>query len=148
MKSMNAVVDGILVHYQESGDKNAPVALLLHGWAADVKSFAKLAEHLQKQFRVVRLDMPGFGASEQPSSDWHMADYAQFVSHFVAKVGLDGVLLVGHSFGGRVSIKAVASGLLSPQKLVLLDSGGVQHSRDARNKMYKAIAKTGKMITM
>jgi pimeloyl-ACP methyl ester carboxylesterase len=148
MKSMNVVVDGILVHYQESGDKNAPVALLLHGWAADIKSFAKLAEHLQKQYRVVRLDMPGFGASEQPSPDWHIASYAQFVSHFVAKVGLDIALLIGHSFGGRVSIKAIASGALTPQKLVLLDSGGIQHSRDARNQVYKAIAKTGKVVTM
>jgi len=146
---MNTVVDGILVHYQEAGDKDAPVALLLHGWAADIKSFAKLAEHLQKQFRVIRLDMPGFGGSEQPSPDWHIADYAQFVAHFATKINVQKIgLLVGHSFGGRVSIKAVASGLLAPAQLVLLDSGGVQHSRDARNQVYKAIAKTGKVVTM
>lgn len=146
---MNTVVDGILVHYQEAGDKYAPVALLLHGWAADIKSFAKLAEHLQKQFRVIRLDMPGFGGSEQPSPDWRIADYAQFVAHFAAKINLhDITLLVGHSFGGRVSIKAIAGGLLTPRQLVLLDSGGVQHSRDARNQVYKAIAKTGKAVTM
>lgn len=146
---MNTVVDGILVHYQEAGDKNAPVALLLHGWAADIKSFAKLAEHLQKNYYVIRLDMPGFGGSEQPRPDWRIADYAQFVAHFTAKINLQNIaVLVGHSFGGRVSIKAVSGGLLAPQRLVLLDSGGVQHSRDARNQVYKAIAKTGKVVTM
>jgi pimeloyl-ACP methyl ester carboxylesterase len=145
---VNTVVTGTLVHYEESGEKTAPVALLLHGWAADAKSFAGLAAHLQKDFRVIRLDLPGFGGSERPKTDWQIADYAQFVHDFTQKIELQNIaLLVGHSFGGRICIKVVASGLLVPKQLVLLGSGGIKHSNDARNQLYKAIAKTGKAVT-
>lgn len=145
---MNIVVDGVLTHYEVSGDAKKPVALLLHGWAADSKSLAGLAAHLQAHYYVVRIDLPGFGGTEKPPADWHIADYANFVRDAAAKMGLNKIgLLVGHSFGGRITIKAVATGVLAPQKVVLLGSGGITHSRDARNLVYKTIAKTGKAVT-
>lgn len=145
---MNIVVNGVLAHYETTGDAKKPVALLLHGWAADIKSFAGLAAHLQKRYFVVRLDLPGFGGSERPPADWHIADYANFARDFAAKAGIAAVdLLVGHSFGGRIAIKAVATGVLTPKKIVLLGSGGIRHSNDARNRLYKIVAKTGKFVT-
>jgi pimeloyl-ACP methyl ester carboxylesterase len=145
---MNIVVNGVLTHYEAAGDAKKPVALLLHGWAADVKSLAGLGAHLQRHYYVVRLDLPGFGGTEQPPADWHIADYAHFVRDAAAKIGLKSIaLLVGHSFGGRITIKAAATGVIAPQKIVLLGSGGITHSRDARNLAYKIVAKAGKAVT-
>jgi pimeloyl-ACP methyl ester carboxylesterase len=145
---MNAVVNGVLTHYEAAGDTKLPVALLLHGWAADVNSLAGLAVHLQGRYRVVRVDLPGFGGSERPPADWHIVDYARFIRDFAAKIGVKKIgLLIGHSFGGRITIKAVASGVLAPQKIVLLGSGGIQHSHTVRNQAYKILAKTGKLVT-
>jgi pimeloyl-ACP methyl ester carboxylesterase len=69
------------------------------------------------------------------------------VQAFTAKLGLRKIeFLVGHSFGGRVAIKAIADGVLSPTRLVLIGSAGVRHSLSLRNQLFKALAKTGKAV--
>jgi pimeloyl-ACP methyl ester carboxylesterase len=52
--------------------------------------------------------------------------------------------LVGHSFGGRICIKAVSERILSPDKIVLIGSAGVKHSESLRNMSYRLVAKSGK----
>jgi pimeloyl-ACP methyl ester carboxylesterase len=85
--------------------------LLLHGWGANLQTFDGLARPLAPTFRVVRLDLPGFGGTEQPPSDWHIADYAQFVSAFLQKLGVSQpACIIAHSFGGRVTIKGRGAG--------------------------------------
>ena len=140
------IVNDLATTYADDGA--GPVLLLLHGWSSSAVAFQSLAAGLLGSFRVIRLDLPGFGGSEQPKSDWHIQDYAAFVQAFLAKLGVGQVFaVVGHSFGGRVAIKALANGLLRPAKLVLIDSGGVRESQSARNRLLKIVAKTGKVVT-
>lgn len=145
---MNLVVNGILLHYRESGKPGAPVVLMLHGWGATSASLDSLAAALAQDFRVIQLDLPGFGGSEVPPPDWHVADYAQLVQDFVAKAKLAPLhTVIGHSFGGRVAIKALGTGLLAPDRLVLIGAPAVARHRTFRNQFYKAAAKTGKAVT-
>ncbi len=146
MVDKQAVVSGLITTYSDHG--SGPVLVLLHGWGTDHKSFAGLSAALADTYRVICVDLPGFGGTQQPPTDWHIADYAQFVGDFLAKIGIDGDYIIGgHSFGGRVCIKAVGTGLLTPTKLMLIDSAGVRVSRSFRNQLYKAAAKVGKAIT-
>jgi len=55
--------------------------------------------------------------------------------------------LVGHSFGGRVIIKGIASGFLDAKKVVLIGAAGVKPPKSAKKQAFKAVAKVGKVVT-
>lgn len=142
---MKIIVDNLAIHYQDEG--KGPAAVLLHGWAANLNTFDALAGELQKKYRVIRLDWPGFGGSEQAAKDWSVTEYAVFLKTFLGKVKVNPDVLIGHSFGGRVAMKSVANGLLKPKKLILLDTGGIKTSSSVRNKALKGLAKLAKAAT-
>jgi len=141
---MKILVEGIAAEY---GDEGAgPVVLLLHGWKDTLHTFDALMPILAKHFRVVRVDLPGFGGSEAPSVSWCLEDYARFVERFVSKLQLTVHLLVGHSFGGRIVIKGVSTRVLIPRKVVLIASAGIAKANPLRIVAVAALAKLGKVI--
>lgn len=143
---MKIMVQGQLVEYKDEG--TGPVIVLLHGWGANLASFSDLAKELSNNARVIRLDFPGFGGSVKPDDSWGVGEYAQFVSAFLKKLNIDAVdAFIGHSFGGRVIIKGIATGVLSAKKIVLLDTAGVRPQPTAKKAFLKMIAKTGKVVT-
>lgn len=142
---MQAIIQNLSVHYTDMGSGKA--ILFLHGWGASGANFAELAAKFAQQYRVVSVDLPGFGGSEQPQDDWHVGDYAMFVVALLEKLGIEKpYAIIGHSFGGRVALRGVATGVLQADKLVLIGAAGVKHSTSARNTAIKAVAKTGKAV--
>jgi len=142
---MNIIVNGQLVEYTDQG--KGPVALLLHGWGTTSKSLEVIANALAENHRVLRLDFPGFGGSPRPQQDWFIEDYAAFVGDFLKKIGTQADIVIGHSFGGRVIIKSIATGILNPQKVVLIGAAGVKPNTSAKKAVFRVIAKTGKAVT-
>jgi len=123
------------------------VVLILHGWGTDAKNFDSLAAYLAGDFRVLRLDLPGFGGTEAPAGAWRVRDYAEFVARFLEKLNiieLRGV--IGHSFGGRIVIKGLAEGILSARQAVLIDSAGITHPKTMRVQVYGLVARIGKRL--
>jgi pimeloyl-ACP methyl ester carboxylesterase len=59
--------DGVRIFYRESGDPNAPVVLLLHGFPASSFQYRELIPRLADRYRVIAPDMPGFGFTEVPA---------------------------------------------------------------------------------
>jgi pimeloyl-ACP methyl ester carboxylesterase len=81
--------------------------LALHGWR---RSHADFDAVLDGMAAAVALDLPGFGASAAPEAAWGSADYADAVAPTLEEEGLDqGLVVVGHSFGGRVAIQLAAA---------------------------------------
>jgi pimeloyl-ACP methyl ester carboxylesterase len=142
---MKIIVNSLAIEYLEDG--TGPVMLLMHGWKDNMHSFDPLIPELAKMSRVVRLDLPGFGASEAPKSAWFLADYAQFIKAFCQKLGINPEILVGHSLGGRIVIKSVSDGVLKPKKIILIASAGLAKTQTARNRSFSLVAKIGKVIT-
>jgi pimeloyl-ACP methyl ester carboxylesterase len=58
--------DGIRVFYRAAGDPTAPVVLLLHGFPTSSFMFRELIPLLADEYRVIALDLPGFGFTEVP----------------------------------------------------------------------------------
>ena len=139
---MRVLIKNLAVEYTDKG--NGPVMLLLHGWGNDLHSFDALVQSLISSWRVIRLDLPGFGGSEAPKETWGVGEYSQFVRAFIERLGISAYLLVGHSFGGRIAIKGIADGLLRAKKLVLIGSAGLAKRKTLRNRLFKTIAKVGK----
>ena len=72
------------------------------------------------------LDLPGFGASEEPPIPWSAGDYARFVSAFLNSLSISGCHFVGHSFGGSVGIVLAAERAAQIKRMALLNSAGVR----------------------
>jgi len=144
---MKVVVDNLLINYLIEGKKSGKTILMLHGWANDLTIFQQIASKLAKHYRVLRLDLPGFGGSQIPSKAWKIIDYGRLVKNFCLKVGFRPEILIGHSFGGRIIIKMVSEAFIQPKKIVLFNSAGVKASNFWRSKLLKAAAKGGKIIT-
>src|SRR5476649_1813612 len=102
---LNLIVNNELISYSEDGDRSSPVIVLLHGWGADSQSFAQITSTLKSDFRVISIDLPGFGASELPPVGWRVSDYAFMLQSFLRKLEITDIrAIIGHSFGGRVAI--------------------------------------------
>lgn len=143
---MKMIVQGIAVEYRDEGA--GPVMLMLHGWKDSLHTFDPLVRELATRFRVVRIDMPGFGESEMPDPSWKLDDYVDLVHACIEKLGIDVTVLVGHSFGGRVIIKGLARRLFHPRTVVLIASAGVGERQVGKNAMLKMVAKAGKVATV
>ena len=116
---------GVRVHYRDVG-VGMPV-LLLHGWGSSAGSFALLQNDLSEQFRVLAVDLPGFGGSDMPPFAWQLSDYVNLVEAFLNELHITQPALLGHSFGGRIGICLAAKGLVA--KLLLVNSAGVRPKR-------------------
>lgn len=92
--------------------------IFLHGWGSH-KNLMKHAfgAHL-KQFRHIYIDMPGFGNSTCNMS-LTTEDYATILESFISMIEVDKMIILGHSFGGKVAT------LLNPEFLVLVGSAGI-----------------------
>src|SRR4051812_6722174 len=100
------IIDGLLVNYLEVNPQAANTAILLHGWQSQASVWNPVIEKLSGQpFRLIAMDLPGFGKSQLPKTDWGVGDYSKLVKLFLEKLGITSAIIIGHSFGGRVGIK-------------------------------------------
>lgn len=140
------IVNELLISYGESGD-NGPAVLLLHGWGDSSKTFESLAKVLSKDYRVLAIDLPGFGASDNPPGVWGLSDYAKIVGAFADKLKLQLYCVIGHSNGGAIAIRALSSKTLKSDRLVLLASSGVRDVYRGKKTILRVVAKTAKLVT-
>lgn len=144
---MQIVVNDLLTTYELQGSGSKTI-VLLHGWADTHASFKKLQAALAEKFTVVSFDLPGFGATTAPMTAWDLNDFAGFTAAFLHKLDMDEpYAMVGHSNGGAILIRGISQKILKTEKLILLASAGIRSRRKGRKLMFKAIAKSGKVIT-
>lgn len=140
------IVDDLMVTYEQSG--KGPVVVLLHGWGDSLQTFTQLRNELVANYQTIAVDLPGFGGTQAPAEPWGLDDYAEFVAHFLKKVGVTSVhTFVGHSNGGAIAIRGLAKGHIDSQKLVLLASAGVRDENKAKNKSLRVLARGAKVLT-
>ena len=135
--SMNITIDGYNINYKITGPDDAETtAVILQGWGTGLDLYDFAAGCINDSCRVVQLDFPGFGESDEPREPWRPADYADFFCSFAEAIGITKAVLIGHSYGGRVIIKlAVRDDLpFEIEKIVLVDSAGIMPERSAAQK--------------
>ena len=118
-------VEGRPALYGEAGE-GLPV-LFLHGWGLGQHAYKRSMKRLvQLGCRVFAPALPGFGGTaDLPRSDFSLAGYARWVDLFLEAVGVDEpVFVIGHSFGGGVSIQFAHDVPVRVRSLVLVNSIG------------------------
>ena len=139
---MFVLIDNLKINYEEEG-KGEPL-VLLHGWKNDLEIWQPIVPFLSN-YRIVRLDLPGFGKSDLPPRAWNVSDYAEFLNKFLEKLNVSEIILVGHSFGGRIAIKFSVLYQKKAAKLILVDSGGIR-LKSFRKFFAFILAKLGKVF--
>lgn len=130
-------VDGLHIHYKDTGPKDAPVLLLLHGFGSSLQTWDVWATQLEKDYRVIRLDLPGFGLTgASPSQDYSEQKDVSTLMHFVDKLGLSSYSLIGHSMGGKMAWGLAASQPDRLNALVLMAPDGFPETKDIGTKPY------------
>jgi lipase len=108
----------VLLHVHEWGGPAAPPVLCLHGVMGHGGRFRRLAEERLTDFRVLAPDLRGHGHSgwEPP---WTIAQHVEDLRETLEAAGIGRATVIGHSFGGRLTLELTAAGLA--ERMVLLD---------------------------
>ena len=114
---------------------------MLHGWGQSLESLLPLAELLSNESEIHLLDLPGFGSSSAPESDWDTIAYAECIRKYLESNSIKKADLLGHSFGGRVSIRLASRYPEFVSSVILIDSGGLRKNL-GRWKLKSQLVKT------
>jgi pimeloyl-ACP methyl ester carboxylesterase len=107
-----AAPDGVTVAYTVSGE-GSPVLVFIHGWMCDQSFWAAQVEEFSQSNTVITIDLPGHGLSGMDRDGWPLMAYGADVQTVVEYLGLEDVVLIGHSMGGSVVLEA---GRLMPER--------------------------------
>lgn len=114
-----------------------PRVIALHGWGRSGSDFgAILAGH-----DGLALHLPGFGPAAPPPQAWSSADYADALA--TAMDGLPPVVVVGHSFGGRIAVRLAAR---HPERVHALVLAGVPLTRVTAPKSVPLAFRVAKVV--
>lgn len=112
-------VDGLRVHYRDQG--NGPVLVLLHGTGASLHTWDGWVEHLRNDYRLIRLDLPGFGLTgPRDDGDYRISTYVDFLQAFAETLELDNFAIAGNSLGGHIAWRYALNHPQQVSQLVLV----------------------------
>ena len=117
--------DDINININGAGE-GEPI-FLLHGWGCTGEIFKDIQAVLATCYTTYSFDFPGFGASDEPTEVWGVEEYTRLVEQFAKENGIERPALIGHSFGGRVSIVYASRNEVS--RVVLVDAAGIKPKR-------------------
>lgn len=112
--------NGININYKDYGNKDGLPIVYLHGWGQNIQMMEPIANPLIKTHHLIILDLPGFGASDEPDYAWTLDDYVEMIHTLLQKLNINKPNLIGHSFGGKLSLLYASK--YEVDKLMLLAS--------------------------
>ena len=117
---------GVNLHYQDTGpSKNAIPILFLHGFGASLQTWDTWAQALSDDYRVISVDLPGFGLTgEDPSGIYTDQRSVEVLEAFLKELNIPKVVLVGNSMGGKFAWQFAARYPNQVTKLVLISPDG------------------------
>ena len=119
-----AVGSDTLAYVDTGGDR--PPLLLVHGLGSNLSLWRDHIEPLSETYRVVALDLPGFGVSSKHDVSGRMTDFAEAVRGFVDTLGLAPITYVGVSMGGQVGLTLALESPDTIERLVLVSPAGIE----------------------
>lgn len=116
---------GLRLHISDTGPRNAPVVILLHGFGSSLQTFDAWAPRLSAHYRVIRYDLPGFGLTgPDPTKDYSEARGMAVLAALMRQLGVARASLIGNSMGGKLAWQFAAQYPSLVAKLVLISPDG------------------------
>jgi pimeloyl-ACP methyl ester carboxylesterase len=110
-----AEVNGTRVRYFDVGQ--GPVVVLIHGFASSLETWDLLVPQLRGRYRVIAVDLKGFGWTDRPAGDYSPQTQAALVLGLLDRRGVRTAAVVGHSYGASV---ALSMALAAPDRVTRL----------------------------
>lgn len=109
------------IHYLDEG--SGPPVVLVHGTPTWSFLYRDLIRRLSASHRVVAIDHLGFGLSDKPrEAGYRPADHARRLAALIESLGLDGITLVVHDYGGPIGLSYAIDHPQRVARLVLLNT--------------------------
>ncbi|WP_155908186.1 alpha/beta fold hydrolase [Asticcacaulis sp. YBE204] len=105
------------VSFLEMGRKDAPVVVLVHGFAADLLTWQFCLVPMAAKYRVIALELPAHGKTHDAAGDCSLNYMADWLNETLGVLGVEAAHMVGHSMGGRI---ALALAEANPEKVLSL----------------------------
>jgi pimeloyl-ACP methyl ester carboxylesterase len=128
--TLGGLQKGIELHYRDEGlsieqHPDAPVLFLLHGVMASLHTWDGWVKNLQNDFRIIRVDIPGFGLTGPYADGIYSLERAVDMLHQLSReLNIDSFFLAGNSMGGYISWNFAVQYPEKVKRLILLDSAG------------------------
>ena len=136
---MFKTIKNIKINYKQYGEGEDIV--LLHGWGQNIQMMDPLGNYLKANHKITIVDLPGFGLSSEPDYAYSVYDYVELLKELFDVLKIKKPTLIGHSFGGRLSI--IYASKYDVSKVVLFGSPCVRHEYKSKK---QSILKTLKKI--
>lgn len=124
MELQTSTIHGRRVAYRTAGS-DGPLVVLIHGMTQQSSTWEELAVHMAGRARLLAIDLPGHGGSENPPGDHSLGAYASTVRDLLLTLGEEHATIVGHSLGGGVALQFAYQFPDMIDRLVLIDAGGL-----------------------
>jgi len=131
MKRKELIINGVKLCFYELGTGKS--LLFFHGGRLRALTFKKTIEELSKNYHIIAPDIPGYGDSSTPKDVWTFQDYSNFFISFIKQLKVKELIVVGYSFGGGIAYN-MASVCEKVEKLILIDSAGIEKTLDSQQK--------------
>ena len=117
--------EDVKVHYADTGPRDAPVIMLVHGYAASLHTWLAWRDILDDSYRVILVDLPGHGLSRAPKDEPVSIDYyATIIDELADRLKVGRFSLAGNSLGGHVAWQYALSHPGRLDSFVLVDAAG------------------------
>ncbi|MFI3241895.1 MAG: alpha/beta hydrolase [Alphaproteobacteria bacterium] len=139
-------VNNLNINYIKEG--KGDFVFILHGWGSSSQVFQNTKSLMAQKYTVVVPDIPGFGDSDEPKEPWCVDNYVDFVIDFISQFKAQKVILMGHSYGGRIMIKLANRKNLPFEldKLILVDAAGIKAKLSLKSKIKVKLFKLAKYL--
>lgn len=124
--------------YIELGN-GSKTLLLVHGLASNAGFWRYTIPELAKNYKVIALDLPGYGKSDKGDHSYSMDFYATQINEFLAYKKLEKVVFVGHSMGGQIGLTFALKYPEKLDKLVLASPAGVESFKPGEAKWLRNV---------
>ena len=121
------IIDGLRLNYEECGNPDGRPIIIMHGWGCDHTTVASILDIEKEKMHVFNIDLPGHGKSDEPTSIWGVDDFTRLVERFIKDLEIINPVLLGHSFGGRITL--LLSSRNPIRQAVLVDAAGMKPRR-------------------
>jgi pimeloyl-ACP methyl ester carboxylesterase len=116
-------VNNLHIRYLDRNKRGTPL-LLLHGLGGSIESWTNNIRSLSTNFRIIALDLPGFGLSDKPKMSYSINFYVSFLEKFIKRIKLNHFFIIGSSLGGHIAIEFTIRNRKNVDKLILISPAG------------------------
>jgi len=96
--------NGVFISHRSYGEGQFTL-LFVHGWCINQTYWSKQVDALSSDYRIVTIDLPGFGESGTNRENWSIEEYGSDVNAVIEQLKLTNVILIGHSMGGDIILE-------------------------------------------